>query len=173
MSDATRYRSGVGIVLLNRQGLIFAGHRRDNRDCPWQLPQGGLNQGELPEQAVFREMNEELGTRHAMIIQSRSDWLRYDYPSLQTSPRARHFKGQQHLWFLLRYLGEDHEINLETKHPEFSHWVWMRPCDVIDKAVPFKRQIYQRIMADFAEPIHRLTTPSMPELGKRHDQALG
>ncbi len=155
MGDRTEYRSGIGLVLINRQGLIFQGRRRDNRDHPWQLPQGGLEPEETPEQAVFREMREELGADHALIADSRTDWLRYDYPSKETSPRAKHFRGQQHRWFLLHYLGRDDEINLNTPHPEFSHWRWAEAEQVISQAIPFKQAVYRQALEGFGLLHHR------------------
>ncbi|HVI49671.1 MAG TPA: RNA pyrophosphohydrolase [Candidatus Sulfotelmatobacter sp.] len=156
MQERTEYRSGVGIVLINREGLVFAGHRRDNRPPPWQMPQGGLNPGEHPHAAAFREMAEELGTSRAVIASELADWHRYDYPDAKATKRAQHFRGQQHKWLLLRFTGQDHEIDLRTRHPEFSQWRWLPPQEVIASVAPFKRDVYRRVLADFAEDIARI-----------------
>lgn len=156
MQQRMEYRSGVGIVLVNREGLVFAGKRRDNRPPPWQMPQGGLNPGEHPEVAAFREMIEELGTRHAEVTAEIPGWISYDYPHEKSTKRAQQFKGQQHKWFLLRFTGQDHDIDVKTRHPEFSDWRWLPPQEVIKRVAPFKRDVYQKVFSIFADDIRRL-----------------
>ena len=158
MQPVSNYRPGVGIVLVNQHGKVFAGHRRDGRQPPWQLPQGGLDQGEGPEEAVFRELAEELGTRKGLIVHTLSEWLSYDYPSELASKRARKFRGQQHKWFLVRFTGHDHDIDLCTDHPEFSQWRWMHLHEVVEEVAPFKRDVYRQVMTHFGPIIHRLST---------------
>ncbi|MDR3437475.1 RNA pyrophosphohydrolase [Telmatospirillum sp.] len=149
------YRSGVGIVLVNSQGLVFAGHRRDGRCPPWQMPQGGIDTSETLERAVFRELNEELGTDRAIAADVFPGWLGYDYPESTTTKRARCFQGQRHRWFLLKFTGSDDDIVVATEHAEFSSWRWMTPDDVVSHVIEFKQDIYRRVMAYFA-PRHGL-----------------
>jgi putative (di)nucleoside polyphosphate hydrolase len=160
MHGPTGYRSGVGIVLMNRQGLIFAGHRKDGRIPPWQMPQGGLQPGEAPEQAALRELSEELGTDQATIVSFCPHWLCYDYPKATSTRRAMQFRGQRHKWFLMRFTGRDQDISIATQHAEFSSWRWMSPDDVIANVISFKRDIYQAVMQHFS-----------PILGRPRDDA--
>lgn len=150
------YRPGVGIVLLNSQGLVFHGKRRDQRDPPWQLPQGGIDERELPLQAALREIREELGLDRASFIEFRPDWLAYDYPDRSISSRAALFRGQRHLWFLLGYDGDDRDIDIFGKHGEFSEWRWSRPADIINSVIDFKRPSYRKIFQYFSPSIQRV-----------------
>ncbi len=153
MHAPTKYRLGVGIVLVNRQGLIFAGQRRDGRLPPWQMPQGGLQPGETPAEAAGRELEEELGTSHAEVIEVFPEWLRYDYPEGFKARRAQCFRGQQHLWFLMRFTGRDCDIGVAGSHAEFEAWQWMRPPEVVDAVVAFKRKVYREVIAYFAPSV--------------------
>lgn len=163
------YRAGVGIVLINAQGLVFAGHRRDGRQPAWQMPQGGLEPGEIPEDAVFREMGEELGTRKGMIVRSLPDWLAYEYPDRHTSRKAGQFRGQCHRWYLVRFTGHDHDIRLDAGTPEFSHWRWTAPQQLVEDVAPFKQEVYRRVMSDFIPTIRHLSVsaPVGPTVGER------
>jgi putative (di)nucleoside polyphosphate hydrolase len=162
MQQPTEYRSGVGIVLINREGLVFAGKRRDERPPPWQMPQGGLNLGEHPQAAAFRELIEELGTPHAVVAAEITEWLRYDYPDTKSTKRAQSFRGQQHKWFLLRFTGQDHDIDVRTRHPEFSDWRWLPPQEVIERVAPFKREVYRQVFGEFTEHIHCISRGDIP-----------
>jgi len=157
VNSPTDYRAGVGIVLCNSRGLIFSGKRRDRRDPPWQMPQGGVQDGELPADAVMREIKEEIGTDRVTLIEFRPDWLSYDYPDANTSRRAVNFRGQRHLWFLLRFDGQDKEIHLDTPHGEFCDWRWSTPAEVIDRVVGFKQPVYRQVMRYFAPTIMRMS----------------
>ncbi len=150
MQRPTHYRSGVGIVLFNPNGLIFAGRRLDNRPPPWQMPQGGLDDRESLHQAALREMREEIGTDRAEILAVTPDWHRYDYPDIDSTKRARLYRGQQHRWLLLRYTGQDDHIRVETAKPEFSQWRWMPPQELARQVVAFKRPVYQAVFREFA-----------------------
>jgi putative (di)nucleoside polyphosphate hydrolase len=147
------YRNGVGVVLLNANNLVFAGRRRDERPFPWQMPQGGLQPGELAVEAVIREVREELGTDLVTIIDELPRLLRYDYPAPSVSKRSKLFRGQQHRWFLLRFHGTDDNIRIDTKHPEFAEWRWMEPDALVQAVVPFKQQVYREVFAYFANQI--------------------
>lgn len=144
-------------MLINREGLVFAGRRRDDRPPPWQMPQGGLDEGEHPRDAAFRELHEELGTAHAVVAAETGDWLHYDYPDAKSTKRAQSFRGQKHKWFLLRFTGQDRDIDVKTRHPEFSEWRWLPPHEVIDRVAPFKRDVYRKVFQAFAEDIHRIS----------------
>ena len=145
------YRPGVGIFLLNNDGLVFAGRRIDSRAEAWQMPQGGIDAGESPLQACMREMREEIGTNTAELVSQHDDWLYYDIP-LPLADRLwqGRYKGQKQKWMALRFTGDDSDINIATEEPEFCEWKWLSPHDLVDLAVPFKRDVYQNVLAAFA-----------------------
>ena len=145
------YRPCVGIFLLNNDGLVFAGRRIDSRAEAWQMPQGGIDAGESPLQACMREMREEIGTNTAELISQHDDWLYYDIP-LPLADRLwqGRYKGQKQKWMALRFTGDDSDINIATEEPEFCEWKWLSPHDLVDLAVPFKRDVYQNLLAAFA-----------------------
>lgn len=149
----TRYRRGVGALLINRDGLVLVCQRADKDDPAWQLPQGGIDGGEKPRRAVMRELAEEIGTADAEILAETPDWLRYDFPDEVTSP----YRGQRQKWFALRFRGGDSDIDLgATDHPEFRDWKWV-PIDALpDLVVAFKRPVYRALVdlfAPFARPV--------------------
>ena len=144
------YRPGVGIVLFNRDGHVLIAERIDNPGG-WQMPQGGIDAGESPEIAVFREMEEEIGTRNAKIIGMVEDWIYYDFPlPLSKKLWGGKYLGQRQKWIALKFLGQDSDINLQMHtHPEFSQWKWVPLASLPDYAVPFKRAVYERIIKEF------------------------
>ena len=144
------YRPCVGIFLLNNDGLVFAGRRIDSRAEAWQMPQGGIDAGESPLQACMREMREEIGTNTAELISQHDDWLYYDIP-LPLADRLwqGRYKGQKQKWMALRFTGDDSEINIATEEPEFCEWKWLSPHDLVNLAVPFKRDVYQNVLGAF------------------------
>ena len=144
------YRPGIGLVLLNHQGLVFAAQRIDTPGEAWQFPQGGIDEGEEPRQTVLREMEEEIGTNKAEIIAESADWLSYDLPPevADKSWKGR-FRGQKQKWFCARFTGSDGDINLATSHPEFARWQWMDLAAVPALIVSFKRPLYDRVVAEF------------------------
>ena len=146
------YRPCVGICLVNDDGLIFAGKRIDNRSEAWQMPQGGIDEGEDAVTACFREMAEEIGTDNAELIAEYPDWLDYDIPEpLANKLWHGTYRGQSQKWMLLRYRGADSDINIETDIPEFESWQWMAPEQLVQLAVPFKKDVYQALMAEFSK----------------------
>ena len=149
---ALPYRPCVGLVVINRGGEVFAGQRIDNPGDAWQMPQGGVDEGEDPRDAALRELTEETGVspRSVEVVAETEEWIPYDLPH-DLVPRLwkGRFKGQEQKWFLLRFLGDDEEIDIETEEPEFSAWRWMEPDEVIEKIVPFKRATYERVFAAF------------------------
>lgn len=150
MHGPTTYRSGIGIVLINARGLVFAGHRQDGRDPPWQMPQGGMQPGEAPERAAYRELKEELGIDRAAIVAACPQWLCYDYPKATSTKRALLFRGQRHKWFLMRFTGRDEDIAVDTEHAEFSAWRWMTPDEIVANVIGFKQDVYRVVMQQFS-----------------------
>lgn len=144
------YRPGAGIVLFRDDGTIFAGKRIDNPVDAWQMPQGGIDFGELPEEAAMRELTEETGisANRIEIAGQTSEWLRYDLPDdlLGKIWRGK-FRGQEQMWFAMRFLGKDEDVDIATEHAEFCEWQWMQRDDLIEKIVPFKRDLYKSVFA--------------------------
>ncbi len=145
------YRRGVGIMLLNRDGLVFVGRRIDRKEEAWQMPQGGVDRGETPRDAAFRELKEEVGTDRAEIVAESAHWLRYELPDALRGRLWRgRYVGQRQKWFAMRFQGCDGDVDLGTHHPEFNAWRWV-PHDRLDTLiVPFKRQLYRDVVAEFA-----------------------
>jgi len=144
------YRPCVGVTLINREGLVFVARRIDTEMEAWQMPQGGIDEGEDPATAALRELEEEVGTNKAEIIAETKDWLQYDLPhDLIGKVWKGRYRGQRQKWFAMRFLGDDADINLETEHPEFCAWKWERLERLPNLIVPFKRKIYQDIVSEF------------------------
>jgi putative (di)nucleoside polyphosphate hydrolase len=149
------YRLGVGLMLFNPQGLVFTAKRLDTTAEAWQMPQGGIDDGETPRQAAFRELKEEIGTDSAEILGESADWLSYDLPlDLVGKVWKGRFRGQSQKWFALLFTGRDCDIDIRTEHPEFSDWRWSRIDQLQDLIVPFKRDLYRAVVAEFT-PIAR------------------
>lgn len=148
------YRPCAGVVLVNRDGLIFTGHRIDTVAEAWQMPQGGIDAGETPRQAALRELTEETGVPPALVevVAESPGWLYYDLPpELVGKIWGGEFGGQRQMWFLMRFLGRDSDIRIDTPHPEFDRWQWTGADEMIEKIVPFKREVYRRVMDDFRD----------------------
>ncbi|MDB3892382.1 RNA pyrophosphohydrolase [Alphaproteobacteria bacterium] len=149
--DERPYRPCVGIFLLNKDNLVFAGRRLDSRAEAWQMPQGGIDLGETPITACLREMKEEIGSDAATLLQEHDEWLNYDIP-LPLADRLWHgqYKGQKQKWMALRFDGSDADIDINTEIPEFCEWKWLEPSLLIELAVPFKRNVYENVLKAFA-----------------------
>ena len=149
---ARGYRPGVGVMLLDRDNRVFVGRRIDMAGENWQMPQGGIDRGETPRQAAFRELKEEVGTDHAEILAETAQWLRYEVPQ-QIARRiwGRRYRGQMQKWFAMRFTGSDTDIDLHTHHPEFNAWKWVAPAELPTLIVPFKRQLYLDVLAEFGK----------------------
>ena len=146
------YRPCVGIVLINRAKQVFVGQRLDNSVEAWQMPQGGIDDGETAIEAGLREMLEEIGTNNAELVSEHSTWLDYDIPiNVANRLWQGQFKGQSQKWLAFHYLGDDQDINIDTIEPEFRAWKWAEPEALPNLAVPFKRDVYHNIINEFAD----------------------
>ncbi|WP_169544185.1 RNA pyrophosphohydrolase [Sneathiella aquimaris] len=145
------YRPCAGIMVLNAKNEVFVGKRIDMPSDYWQMPQGGIDHGESPRDAAIREMLEEIGTDNADLIAETEDWLTYDLPNhLIGNIWKGKYRGQKQKWFLFRFKGKDSEINIATEHPEFSEWKWSAPENLVSEIVPFKKEIYKKIVERFS-----------------------
>ncbi len=144
------YRPCVGIMLIDRRGRVFVAQRIDNPASAWQMPQGGIDEGESPRQAVLRELQEEVGTDKAEILAESRNWWRYDLPAERVPQLwGGRYRGQEQKWFALRFLGGDGDIDIATETPEFRAWRWAEMAELPDIIVPFKRDIYREVIAEF------------------------
>lgn len=154
------YRPCVGIALFNHAGLVWVGHRipkweKDGATGLWQMPQGGIDDGESPREAAFRELEEETGARSAEIIGECPDWLSYDLPeeALGIGLKGK-FRGQKQRWFAMRFTGQDSEFDIsapEGEKPEFDAWEWVSLDQAVERIVAFKRPIYRQVADVFSE----------------------
>ena len=153
MNDDHLYRRGAGVMLLNREGKVFVAARVDNPEDAWQMPQGGIDEDEEPWPAALRELEEETGIPPSLVekIAEHPEMLRYELPEEWHGLWRGKWIGQRQHWFLARFLGRDEDVNLETDHPEFRDWKWVEPELLPDLIVPFKRDLYRRLLEDFGE----------------------
>jgi putative (di)nucleoside polyphosphate hydrolase len=153
------YRPCVGVMLLNTHGHVFVGRRADHADAPegagtwWQMPQGGLDEGEDPEAGARRELQEETGVRSARFIARTRHWHTYDLPSelLGVAWEGR-YRGQKQMWFAARFEGEDSEIDIGPRaghEQEFDAWRWVKMAELLELVVPFKREVYASVIGEF------------------------
>ena len=150
--DTLPYRPCVGVMLINPVGLIFAGQRIDNPSPAWQMPQGGIDDGEKPRTAALRELAEETGITADLVqyIAKTEGWVTYDLPpELLGKAWGGKYRGQRQKWFLYRFLGHDDQVRIATDHPEFSTWRWIGAQEMLASIVPFKRAVYETVVAEF------------------------
>ena len=152
------YRPCVGVMLVNRDGRVFAGQRLDNPGPAWQMPQGGIDDGEDPRAAALRELAEETGIPASAVevVAEAAEWIPYDLPA-ELVPRMwkGRFRGQSQRWFLMRFLGDDSLIDIATADPEFRAWSWVDPAELVERIVPFKRATYAAVLEAFATELAR------------------
>jgi putative (di)nucleoside polyphosphate hydrolase len=154
MAEDKPYRRGVGVMLLNREGKVFVGARIDNSDDAWQMPQGGIDADEDPWATALRELEEETGIPPHLVerVADCPERLKYDLPE-DLRPRlwGGQWKGQDQNWYLARFLGRDSDVDIATEHPEFREWRWVEPEQLPELIVPFKRDLYRRLLREFAD----------------------
>jgi len=145
------YRPCVGLMVLNREGRIFVGNRIDQTIESWQMPQGGIDEGEEPWDTALRELKEEIGTNKVVLLREHPDWLLYDLPPhLVGVAWEGKYRGQKLKWFAVRFVGADAGIDLKTEHQEFSDWKWVDIDELLELVVPFKRETYAKVIDAFA-----------------------
>ena len=156
MLDRDGYRPNVAIVIVNARNQVFWGKRI--REHSWQFPQGGINSGETPEQAMYRELGEEVGldAGHVRILGRTRDWLRYDVPQHWIKREWRgSYRGQKQIWYLLRLTGRDSDMNLRaSEKPEFDAWRWHDYWIPLDAVIDFKREVYRRALLELERFLH-------------------
>ena len=140
------YRACVGLMVFNKDGNVFCGQRLDNKAEAWQLPQGGIDEGELPIEAGYRELKEETSITNVDFMCEYPEWLNYDIPlPLADNLWNGKYRGQTQRWLLFYFSGQDDEINIKTTNPEFKNWVWLKPSKLPEKAISFKKDVYMKI----------------------------
>ena len=150
--DAAKYRPNVGIMLVNFKNQVFVGQRLDSFTGAWQMPQGGIDKGEDPKAAAYRELWEETGvTKKLVHIEAFTrDWIYYEFPEKLASKLWKgKYLGQKQRYYLMRFSGRDDQININTKKPEFSDWMWTDIDKLEDQIVEFKRQVYRQVVHEF------------------------
>ena len=148
--DLLPYRRGVGIALFNHAGKVFVAQRLDSPGPAWQMPQGGIDKGEAPLDAAWRELQEETGVTSAELLAESKGWLNYDLPpELAATLWKGKYRGQEQKWFAFRFTGQDSEIDIAGEHPEFSSWKWADFRQVTELIVPFKRVLYEKVVLEF------------------------
>jgi len=150
MLDRDGFRPNVAIVIVNSKNLVFWGKRI--REHAWQFPQGGIHPGETPEQAMYRELNEEVGLApgHVQILGRTREWMRYEVPAHWIKREWRgSYRGQKQIWYLLRLVGRDSDVSLRASgHPEFDAWRWHDYWIPLDSVIDFKREVYRRALTE-------------------------
>ncbi|GAA4006837.1 RNA pyrophosphohydrolase [Sphingomonas humi] len=156
MTEKQAYRRGVGVMLLNTDRKVWVGRRIDRTDEAWQMPQGGIDAGEEPWETALRELEEETGIPPHLVerIADCPERMRYDLPEeLKGKLWGGKWRGQEQDWFLCRFLGRDSDVDIATAHPEFDAWKWVEAAALPDLIVPFKRDLYRQLIAQFQEHI--------------------
>jgi putative (di)nucleoside polyphosphate hydrolase len=148
------YRFGVGVMIINENKDIFVGKRIDNKSDAWQMPQGGIDSGEDEDEAMFRELEEETGIikSNVDLVTKSSGYFYYNLPyKLQKKFWGGKYLGQRQRWYLVEFKGQDNQVNIDTREPEFSNWKWISPQEIIHSIVSFKRPLYEEVMKEFWE----------------------
>lgn len=146
------YRKNVGVMLVNAEGGVFVGQRIESKEPAWQMPQGGIDKGEEPREAALRELEEETGVSASLVtVEAETDgWIAYDLP-LEIASRIwkGKYRGQKQKWYLMRFHGSDDQVNIALDHQEFSEWRWLPADQLVANIVPFKREVYEQVVAAF------------------------
>lgn len=153
------YRPCVGILMFNDAGRVFVGKRIGMPDA-WQMPQGGIDDGESPHEAGLRELEEEIGTRTVEIVGETADWVTYDFPPDLPGKIREKWRGQRQKWLACRFTGVETDIDLATEHAEFDAWKWVDPATVVELIVPFKRATYEAVIGELAPIVAANATSS-------------
>jgi putative (di)nucleoside polyphosphate hydrolase len=151
--EPDRYRANVGLALFHRTGLVFLGRRiGEQGQYNWQMPQGGVDAGEEPRHAAYRELEEEIGVpaRLAELLEETPEWLYYDFPPEMIGRNGRRYLGQRQKWFAFRFQGRDADIRLDLHTPEFGEWRWARLEETPGLVIPFKRPVYEAVAQRFS-----------------------
>ena len=142
-------RQGVGIIVLNKNNEVFVGKRKDNPIDKWQMPQGGIDNNETPFKAMKRELAEETGIKNIEVLKEIENWLEYDLPpNLLGRIWKGKYRGQKQKWFIVKFTGNDNEINLNTVHPEFIEWKWINYNLLTKVIVDFKKEVYRKLQIE-------------------------
>lgn len=145
------YRPNVGLMLIGPQRRIFIGRRLNQVDA-WQMPQGGVDDGETPIEAACRELLEEVGTAKSLLLRATRDWVTYDVPPELHPPHWKHrWRGQAQLWFALAFTGQDSDIDLTAHEQEFDAWRWAAPDELLATVVSWKRPVYETVLNEFSD----------------------
>ena len=145
------------MMLVNAEGRVLVANRSDMKTPAWQMPQGGIDEGESPAAAALRELEEEVGTNKAEIVAESEDWLAYDLPAeLRVRVWKGRYRGQRQKWFVLRFTGTDEDIDLDAHNQEFDQWKWVDPEELPALIVPFKRSLYEDLLVEFSGILDRL-----------------
>ena len=146
------FRQGVGMMIVDKHKRVFVGKRVDSRANGWQMPQGGIDLGETPSAAALREMQEEIGSNQGHIIAESKCWYSYRVPNfLIPKLWGGKYCGQRQKWFLIKFTGEDSDINIDTEHPEFDQWKWVDFKELLFDIIPFKLKLYKQVVDEFKE----------------------
>jgi putative (di)nucleoside polyphosphate hydrolase len=151
-ADTLPYRPCVGVVLIDARGMVFAGQRIDSPTPAWQMPQGGIDEGEKPREAAYRELWEETGVTRDKVefVGKTHGWVTYDLPAeLLGKVWGGKYRGQRQKWFLFRFKGQDSDIRIANEHPEFATWRWILADEMVESIVPFKRAVYDEVIRSF------------------------
>jgi putative (di)nucleoside polyphosphate hydrolase len=155
MSNKLPMRQGVGIIVLNKNNEVFVGKRKDNPVDKWQMPQGGIDNNETPLKAMKRELEEETSITKIEVLKEVENWLEYELPSnLLGKIWKGKYRGQKQKWFIVKFMGKDNEINLNTKHPEFIDWKWINYNLLPEVIVDFKKKVYQKLKIELTNFIN-------------------
>ena len=148
-------RDGVGVIILNKKNEVFVGKRKDNPIDKWQMPQGGIDNNEKPLDAMKRELEEETSVTNIKILKEVNSWLEYELPPhLLGKIWKGKYRGQTQKWFIVRFIGNDKEINLKTKKPEFIEWRWISHKLLTEVIVDFKKNVYKKLEVEISDFIN-------------------